>query len=255
MEDTLKSTGGYLKEIKVSTNYEGILHTILQSLYGYDIVFLINSGSNQVKSEWERWISGILGAIGDNSASRFGIINVYSGTKANIDGAAVTVSDWYNKQSFWSFTKDSNLIKNRIENIKAMDQPCVLQTLEFGGAADNFDKEAFEYTDGLKTVLLISDSVLSDKSAIRKNIDDKIPLYVIYVGPEITDSRIKTQMINLVESTGGLVLFIDDNNHKKVNIDGTETELSIMEKFNDAISFMINASLHASDDLDSDRLS
>lgn len=48
------------------------------------------------------------------------------------------------------------------------------------------------------------------------------------------------------------MLFIDDNNHKKVNIDGTETELSIMEKFNDAISFMINASLHASDDLDSD---
>lgn len=74
---TLKSTGGYLREITESSNFTGILNTILNKLNGYDVVFLIDSGSNSIKEEWDRFIQGTISAVNGSTLVSSITLNKY----------------------------------------------------------------------------------------------------------------------------------------------------------------------------------
>ncbi len=240
--ETIESTGGYIKEINTSKNFTGILRNTLNYLKDYDVVFLIDSGANKIKEQWDRIITGICENLNETHAERYGVINVFSGIRTDGEDEILSESKWINEQLHWAFTDDSSILNSEINSISVMEKGCDMESFEYG-MATNFTNSGFKYTDGIKSVVLITDTILTSDLSIKSYIDDRIPLYVIYIGDAIKNNSIKDKMVALVESTGGFVEFPSDY----------DSRLTETQKFNDAVSIIIRASLHNCDSYDSDK--
>ena len=255
-EENIASTGGKLYDSN-KVNLEGICNLMGNSLRGYDVVILVNSGSYQLKDKLGVVKNFIYKFLDFDSIGKIGLIEAYDVDNDEVHDSYGHVSEgWSNLTDDYPSSDLSYRIEFAMDNYFSYEGTSECDADMACEYAANYMKKCYKDESCYESIIMVSPHIITESMFGRYFNDANasgIRIFYIYVGSKITDPKKIDVMNSLFRGTGGDAFYLDDDmfDIEKTSI-GSGIKPSRAEKFDLAISVVIARCLGLTDYKDSD---